>query len=209
MSKVLVVMIMISSLVYGFDAVVKKSDIVLSINEKVEYFKSGDKFTLNSGDNICFVSGEGRVVISGKNYKISLNKYVEICKILPKNDNSPIELSLNRIVKPFFSPTIEREIDGMSRKSTGVAKLEKTYLKNRQAKYVVYQSNRWLLPVSLKVYDSKHNIVIEDVNKANIYTSFVIPMSLLKSGYTIKIKNGFDETVVETLVDFKYNKIKQ
>jgi len=202
MNKIVVIVLMVSSLVYGFDGIVKKSDITILINDKAKSFKVGDKFTLTSGDLICFKSGEGRVVINGEDYKISLNKNSTPCKVLPKADNTPMKLSWNGVIK-LFSPTKEQELNGMSVRSTKMTKTKKTYVRDKQAQYIAYQSNQWVLPVTLKVYDTKHNIVMQDKNEENVYTSFVIPMKILKNGYIIEIKNGFDDTVADTLVDFK------
>jgi hypothetical protein len=38
------------------------------------------------------------------------------------------------------------------------------------------------------------------VNEEDIFTSFVLPETMLKEGYTVKVTNAFDEVLVKSVI---------
>ncbi len=196
MKKLLTLSIALSTLVFGFDAEVKKADVKVEINGKLQEFKKGDKFTLKSGDIICFKDGKGSVKIVGEDYKKSLNKHIKVCKVMPGKDSEPPKMSLNSILSPLKKAQ-EKQVSGVSRKSSEVTTVTKDIELNKNKEYILIDSNTWGLPVTLKVYDTKGKVVLEDKNKDNSYTAFAIKTNMLKSGYKIVVTDGFNEKVFE------------
>jgi len=111
MKKLLTLSIAISTLVFGFDAEVKKADVKVKINGKLQEFKKGDKFTLKSGDIICFKDGKGSVKIVGEDYKKSLNKHIKVCKVMPTTKKEDKNIYVDTSA---FKESNEAIDDGMS-----------------------------------------------------------------------------------------------
>jgi len=114
MFKKIVLFSLFSSLIFGYSVEVKRDKVSLKINGKLKQFKVGDKFTLKSGDRICFMEGKGRVVIIGdNNYKKQLNRHTKKCKIMPSIKIKK-HSSLNNLLDSQLSKSKENSVAGVS-----------------------------------------------------------------------------------------------
>jgi hypothetical protein len=199
MKIILLNIIAITSL-FAFSGEVKKDTVELQINESISKYEKGAKITLHGGDFVCFVSGNGRIVIQGDGYKKQLSKRSRSCKVLPivkdkENKESYLDSSKNMVVS-FFAVAEEKAVDGASRKSIvqdNNSQAVEMHLSNENS-FVKIQSISWgPLPVTLKVFDQDGTLVDTMVNEEEIKTSFIFPASRVKNRYTLQVSNAFDE----------------
>ena len=209
MTKIIFAGVLASSMLLAFNAEVKKADVNLLVNDQNVSYKAGDTFMLNAGDMVCFVKGDGRVIIKGKSYKKQLSKRSKSCKHLPNEDGKPT--SYTKIVKneviSIFGKSKEKSVDGVSRKAVETDTLTAPIAFGKKAKYLAIENSTWgPLPVTLKVLDAKGNVVETMVNEEDVVTSFILPKSMIKEGYTIKVTNAFDEALVNSVIHVEEDK---
>ena len=209
MTKIIFTGILVSSMLFAFTAEVKKADVSLLVNEQNISYKAGDTFTLNAGDMVCFVKGDGRVVIKGKSYKKQLSKRSRSCKHLPNEEGEPTAYAevLKSGVVSMFEKSKEKSIDGVSRKAVEADTLTAPIAFGKKAKYLAVENSTWgPLPVTLEVLDAEGNVVETMVNEEDVVTSFILPKSMIKEGYTIKVTNAFDEALVNSVIHVEEKK---
>jgi len=207
--KKTVLLILLSVLGYGYDAEVKKADVTLLVNDAEVSHKTGEKFTLQAGDIICFKEGKGRVVIRGKDYKKQISKHTKGCKHLPGDmkKSSQFAQHMTHQVMALFSKAEEEKVTGVSRKAVETAETFTTPITlAAQAKYLAIENESWPLPVTLEVLDESGKPVESMVNEEDVITSFVLPKGMLKEGYTIKVTNAFDELLVNSIIHMEEKK---
>jgi len=101
------------SSLFAFTAEVKKDSVKLQINENIKTYKKDKTITLKAGDIVCFLEGNGRVVLKGTNYKKQLSKHSHSCKKLPfmkgvKDSSSYVERAKKSVVT-FFADAKEKK----------------------------------------------------------------------------------------------------
>jgi len=209
MTKIIFTGVLVSSMLFAFNAEVKKAEVSLLLNDNNVSYKAGDTFTLNAGDMVCFVKGDGRVVIKGKSYRKQLSKRSRSCKHLPNEDGKPTAYAqaLKSGVVSMFEKSKEKSVDGVSRKAVETDTLTAPIAFSNTAKYLAVENSTWgPLPVTLELLDEKGNVVETMVNEEDVVTSFILPKSMIKEGYTIKVTNAFDEALVNSVIHVKEEK---
>lgn len=204
MNKIIIGMVIATAL-FAFDAEVKKAPISLLINEQSIDLKVGEKFTLKAGDMVCFTEGDGRVVIVGKTYKKQLSKRNKSCKHLPNDEGETIEYSqiLKNSVVSIFEKSKEKSTDGVSRKSLESDTLTAPISMGADAKYLAVENSTWgPLPITLELLNTEGKIVETMMNEEDVFTSFILPRSILKDGYSMKISNTFGDLLVNSKIHF-------
>lgn len=204
MNKIIMGM-MLATALFAFDAEVKKASVNLLVNEQNKDFKAGDKFTLNAGDMVCFVKGEGRVVIVGKTYKKQLSSRNKSCKHLPSENGEIISYSkiLKSSVVSIFGTSKEKSTDGVSRKSLEIASLTAPISMGKDARYLSVENSTWgPLPITLELLDEEGNVVETMINEEDLITSFILQRSIIKDGYSMKITNTFGDLLVNSKIHF-------
>jgi hypothetical protein len=193
---------LVGSMAYAYQAEVKKADVSLVINDQNRSYKAGERFSLNAGDIVCFESGDGRVVIKGETYKKQLSKRSTGCKILPgaSGEKESYAKAIEGKVVSVFEKTKEKSVNGVSRKSADVYTMKAPIAINPESRYLVIENNRWILPVTLRIRNEKGEVLHTMTNEEDLTTSFVLPRTLLKDGYSIVITNGLDDVVVESKI---------
>jgi hypothetical protein len=208
MKKSILVGLVVCSVAFAYQAEVKKQSVTLMVNDIEKSYQSGDKFSLNAGDLVCFTKGDGRVVIKGKQYKKQLTKRSKSCKHLPSEDGTPTDYTkeIKDNVIAMFQRTKEISVDGVSRKDTKSDTLTAPIYIKPSAKYLSVTNSTWgPLPITLQIIDKQGNIVETFINKEDVETSFIIPRGLLQEGYTIKTFNTFDDILVNSKVHLQTN----
>ncbi len=206
MTKVFLMSILTTGIIFAFNAEVKKADVSLLVNDLNKTYKVGDKFTLSIGDIICFVKGEGRVVIEGKNYKKQLTKRSKSCKHLPGNDKKPTTYakSLQGSIISLFTKAKEQSINSVSIKKIESDILTAPVSISQDAKYLLVENSTWgPLPVKLEIIDKNGTVKESMVNKEDILTSFILPIGMLKEGYSIRVTNALEGLHVNSTVHFQ------
>lgn len=203
MNRIVAMAVLMLGVVLAYRAEVKKADISLLINDQPKQYHSGDMFDLKAGDLVCFSTGNGRVVIRGKNYKTQLSKHSKSCKHLPSEDgkSSKFISSLAKGVVSFFEKTEEKTVSGVSRKGNEQDTYTTLVILGRNAKYLAIENSSWgPLPVTLEIIDKNGKTVEKLVNEDQIFTSFVLPASSIKEGYRVKVTNAFGDLLVDSSI---------
>jgi len=209
MTKIIWTGFIATAVLFAFDAEIKKAPVNLLINDQNKTFKVGEKFTLNAGDMVCFVEGEGRVVIKGKTYKKQLSKQSKSCKHLPSEEGKPTAYAqgLKDSVVSMFAKSKEKSVDGVSRKSVESDTLTAPIAMGINAKYLAVENSTWgPLPVILEVINEKGETIETMVNEEDVITSFILPRSMIKEGYRVKVVNAFEEPLVNSTIHFQTQK---
>jgi hypothetical protein len=202
--KILLSLSVVLSLAFGFEAEVKKADVELLVNKQNSRHKVGDKVALNSGDVICLIGGEGRVVISGKDYKKQISKKGQLCRHLPSGDknNQNFADSIKGSVLSLFGKSKEQSKAGVSRKAVTVSSYKKDIILTNKDTFLAIENDSWTLPVTLTLQDNNKTIKTL-TNEKDFDTSFILPKSILKNGYKVVVKDGLDEVVVDSKIIIK------
>ena len=203
MKKIILLGIVGSLSLFAFDAKVNKADVTLMVNSIQKSYKADDIFTLDSNDIVCFMSGEGRVVITGENYKKQLSKHSKKCKHLadPKKKKSDYTTLAKNGIAGVFGETKEMIRSGVSTRSATAETYTKDIHIKQDSKYILMEKDTWgPLPVTMKVLDEKEQEVLNDINEEDDVSSFVIPISIVKAGYHIVILNAFGEDIVNSKI---------
>ena len=204
MNKIIISMVITTAL-FAFDVEVKKGPVSLLINDQSKDLKVGEKFTLKTGDMICFTKGDGRIVIVGKTYKKQLSKRNKSCKYLPNEDGKTIEYSqvLKDSVVSIFAKAKEKSTDGVSRKNIESDILTVPISMGLDAKYLAVENSMWgPLPITLELLNTDGKVVETMINEEDVITSFILPRHILKNGYSIKISNTFGDLLVNSKIHF-------
>lgn len=199
-----------ASPVLAFDAEVKKADVIVIINNQSKMYGVGEVFVLQAGDIICFDKGAGRVAIKGKggnkNYKKQLSKRSKSCKHLP-SENGKETLYAKGVLKTvvsLFQKSKEKSVDGVSRNTGETDILTAPISINKLAKYLAIENSSWgPLPIVLEIIDDKGEVVEKMENEVDINTSFIIPTSLLKEGYGVRVFNSFEDELINSKIQFQ------
>ena len=203
MKKLITLSVLATGLLLAYNAEVKKSDMTLTINEKVKALKKGEKLALKGGDIVCYQSGDGRLIIKGDGYKKQLNKKSSPCRNLPLTDSKKSNLDAGKLIASVFAKAKEKSVNGASRETTTLESKEANLTINENQKYIELANNTWgPMPIVLTIYDNNSTKVKElehdDYDDLNI--SFLIPTSEVKEGYVLKVTNMLDETLVTVTV---------
>lgn len=206
MIKVILPLLISTVLLSAFSAEVKKDSVSLLINDQAQNYEAGKTFTLKPGDLVCFVSGEGRMVIKGEKYSKQLSKRSKSCKRLPtgsKETKDYLTLSTKRIIANFENAK-ETAVAGVSTRSVTTGETITTPLTIESGlKYLIIENDKWgPLPVTIQIVDAQGEVLASDSNEEELVTSFVFPISVLKEGYIIKVVNAFDELLVNSVIHF-------
>jgi len=207
MKKIVSLALVTTVALFAFDAEVKKGSVSLLVNDKDISYELGKTFPLQAGDLVCFVSGEGRVVIKGDKYSKQISKRSKSCKRLPmKSADKKDYLALvsDKIVAKF-GKTKETAVAGVSTRSTTTSETLTTPLTlKKDNKYLILENDKWgPLPVTIEIHNEKGEVIATDVNEEDVLTSFIFSRNVLKDGYTVEVVNAFDEALVKSTIDMK------
>ena len=193
--------------VFAFNAEVKKGSVSLQINDKDISYEAGKTFSLQAGDLICFVSGDGRVVIKGDKYSKQISKRSKSCKRLPTvgtDKKDYLALAGDKLVAQF-GKSKETAVAGVSTRSTTTSEtLTAPLTLKKENKYLILENDQWgPLPVSIKILNKKGEVMASDVNEEDVLSSFIFSRNVLKDGYTVEVVNAFDEALVKSVIEMK------
>ena len=206
MKLFLVTMVCFSGLM-AFTLEVKKSPVILQINEHNKSYIKGEKVTLKGGNLVCFVEGTGRVIIKGEGFEKQLSEHNPICTELPikktKSEQKTSFLSSikNRVIT-FLGDAVESEQEGLSRTyETQENNVSKTIFLNKNDKFIYIKSSEWgPLPVTLSIFNSESNVTHTFKNEDDLTTLFIVPWYLVHNKDIIKITNRFDDVLATLLI---------
>ena len=198
MRKTISLSILATTLLLAYNAQVKKSNITVAVNEQEKALKKGENIELNGGDIVCYKSGDGRLVIKGDGYKKQLSKKSSPCQKLPAADNKKSSVKAGELIASVFGEAKEASKSGVSRKGTDQETKKTTLTLKKNQKYILLENDTWgPMPIHLTILDSKNKKVkeLEYNDNKDLKTSFLIPVSEVKNGYTLKVTNGFGDVL--------------
>lgn len=199
----LLTIIVSSMALFGAEAVVKKADVTLLVNDVEKHYEAGKKFHLDGGDIVCFKEGKGRVVITADGWRKQISSHTKGCKHLPVSGEEESHLASHTAQKviALFSKAEEEQVAGVSRKSSETQVITKPILLTKDTKYILIENDTWgPLPVTLTIYDEKKQTVENMANNEDILTSFVVPRAMLKKNYLLRVTNSFGDVLLESKV---------
>ena len=204
MKKMIVLSMLASRVIFSYQGEVKKADIVLTVNEHEKTLKKGDVISLNAGDIVCYKSGEGRLVIKGDGYKKQLNKKSSLCRDLPVTNGNGEKINARDVIASVFAKSKEKSIEGVSRKAVD-AETEKIVLNlEKGQKYIRLENDLWgPLPIKFTIIDDNNQKVkeMEYADDDELKASFLIPVSEVNKGYTLKVTNAFGDTLAVVIIE--------
>ena len=206
MKKIIVLCFVLAGILYGYDVEVKRAAVSLMINGKTQNFNPGDAPLLHAGDLVCFVQGDGRVLIRGKHYKKQLSRHTRSCKHLPTEDGKPTSFakSIENNIVAVLTDEQEKSVNGVSRKGSKQGKFTETIHLNKETKFLALRSKRWgPLPVTFTIMDKDGKVKETLTNEEDTETTFIVTRDLVSGGCTIRVCNAFDEVLLQSKVEEK------
>ncbi len=196
MRSIIFVLVATLSLFAG-ELIVKKGDVVIGLNGVDKALKKGDKITLEDAVLVCFKSGNGRVVI---NKRRQLSKKSKKCYQTPIPKGFSIESYMAKaknVVSVAFLDSAETVRHGVSTKSIKDFDDKKDILvKSGSEEVVIYSEEFGPHPILISLKDNNGKEILSYENEENDVTFFKVKSSSVQTGYTVEVKNGFDEVLL-------------
>lgn len=179
--------------------IVKDSDASVKINGAKKNLPKDTQINLIGGDSICFLNGDGRIIIN--DYK-QLSRENKTCYIVPISKNVDIKefiTSLKDKVYVAYFDSTETLRHGSSAKGSNAQESSDILLKKGQD--LLISSNRFgPLPVKISIYDENDVLLDTFINEKESNTLLRISHDALKDGYKLKVLNGFDQALLKSIL---------
>jgi len=195
------------NILFANSLIVKEGDVKLLINGQTIDVKKDQNLTLEEGSMVCFLSGDGKVIIDNTK---QLDNKTRDCYQLPIKDNFDIDAfmssSKNSIaVLAKENTSKSRGTKGISESSSETADL---VLSQVDKEVIIYNETYGPLPVTLNIKKSDGTNVKEIVNEENIKTFFRVPATYLENNSKIEITNAFGDTLLNKQVVIQSSKLR-
>ena len=182
---------------------IKDGDAQIQVNGNLKTYHDGESFTSQGGESICFIKGDGRVVIDGKRQLTNRNKE---CFIVPIPEGFNVEEYVQSIkdkVYVVFFDSTERVRHGVSTKGTEAESNEGIIHLPKEQDLLIFSDRFGPLPVTVTIFGSNGNIIFQAVNKDDAKTFVSIPYTLVEEGTSLQIINGFNQTLLKQKIIIK------
>ena len=182
-------------LVFANLLTVKEGAVEIEVQTQKFFLEKGEKMRVEKGKTICYISGKGRVVIDDTR---QLSSKSDSCFTVPVEKGFDIAMYVSALgsgINTLFFDATETTRNGVGAKGlSSNAKIKKIRLK-KEKELIVYGDSYGPLPVSIKVYDKNREEIKSYVNTEQSITLIRIPRSLLSVGHSVKVRNGFGQTL--------------
>lgn len=198
MKSLILVIVAFTSLIANESShlIVKDADILVKISGAKKILPKDTQINLIGGDSICFINGDGRIIIN--DYK-QLTKEDKSCYIVPISKNVDMKefiASLKDKVYVAYFDSTETLRHGSSAKGSNPQKSSDIILKKGQD--LLISSNRFgPLPVEISIYDENDVLLDTFTNEKELNTLLRISRDALKDGYKLKVLNGFHQELMK------------
>lgn len=183
--------------------IVKDADVSVKINGDKKNLQKDTQLNLTGGDSVCFLSGDGRVIIN--DYK-QLSKNNKTCFIVPISKNTDIKELINsmkdKVYVAYFDST-ESVKHGSSPKGNN-DQLSTEIVLNKDQDLLINSDRFGPLPVEILLYDENDVLLDKFSNENESITFLIFPYKSLKSGYKFKVVNGFNQELLKIKMILKY-----
>ena len=173
--KKLLWVILCFSFVFSDTLVVKKFDVRVLINGNEHALKVNETLKLEEGSTICFLDGNGTVIINDT-YRL---KAINECYQVPISDSFDLKKITDLThVKIIHSTEQESSIRSVGTKSVAGENTSTQDLKlnNADKEVIIYSENYGPLPVTLTIKKSDGTVSQQLINEDNIKTFFRVPI---------------------------------
>jgi len=195
--KFLMLFLLLTLGLFAEELTVKKGDVVVGLNGVDKALKKGDKITLEDAVLVCFKSGNGRVII---NKRRQLSKKSKKCYQTPIPKGFSIESYMTKaknVVSVAFLDSAETVRHGVSTKGIKDFDDKKDILvKSSSEEVVIYSKEFGPHPILVSLKDNNGKEILSYENEENDVTFFKVKSSIVKTGYIVEVKNGFDEILL-------------
>ncbi len=174
---------------------VKKDDVTLLINGQEVQVPKDHNLTLKEGTMVCFLKGNGIVIVDKK---MQLDKKNKACYQIPVKDDFTLQTFLskseNQIVissemKKDTNVSLTRGIKSVI-PSTDDKVLS---ISTDDKEVVIYDETYGPLPVTLNIKKPNGTVMTKVINEENPKTFFRVPTSYLENGSKIEVTNAFGD----------------
>ena len=191
---------------WGLILKVNDSNVIITINTKVNKLNRGEKFEVKSRDKVCVTEGKGYIDTKENNtfnFKIKKNQ----CKIVP-NEKQTKKSLINRLKNTlalFIGINNDKQVHGVSRKGRKYKKYTHNIIINKNIKHLKISSKLWVETVTLRLIDKNKKVIFskeKNYDSSNVI-KFNIPIYKYKNAKRLIVFDEFNDEVVNSLIIFK------
>ena len=202
--RILWILFIFINVLFANSLMVKEGDVKLLINGQTVEVKKDQNLTLEEGSMVCFLSGDGKVIIGDK----QLDNKTRDCYQLPIKENFDIDAFMSSSKNSIA--VLSKEEVSESRGTKGIddssSEVEELALSESDKEVIIYNETYGPLPVTLNIKKPDGTTVKEVVNEENTKTFFRVPASYLENNSKIEITNAFGDTLLNKQVIIKSSK---
>lgn len=196
--------------IFASELIVKKADVKISINGDEKELIKDSEISINPGSTICFLDGDGKVIIDRKK---QLTKKSKKCYSTPIPEGFDINKLVSNLVDSAKVALITGDLkvkNGVSTKSINTTEVVTGYysITKNDRKIIIYNENYGPLPVTLTVYDAEKNIKRIYVNEDSVSSFFILSTKNLENKYSIVVTNAFEDELLRQVI-VKNEKFKE
>lgn len=207
-TKILIIGLILLSIntVFAANLIVKDGDVTLLINSHRIQLEKDQNITLAAGAMVCFVQGNGKVIINNKKeldsktpdcYQIPLKEDFNIEKFLSSTENRVMVSS-----KYGSNETNTNRGSGTTLNSSETTEMISISASDKEV--VIYDESYGPLPITLSIKKPDGTIMKEIINEDNPKTFFRIPTAYLENDSGIEVTNAFGDKLLDKKVAVNY-----
>jgi len=195
--KYLILLLLSLQTLFASTVQVKDGVAKVQVNADVKTYNAKDTFQVFAGDTICFIDGNGRLIIDSKR---QLSNKSKTCFIVPVTNEFDLEKYLasvkDKVYVVFFDST-ERVRHGVSTKGSFIEEgiSEINLLKGEDL--LIHSDTFGPLPVYILLINENGKVMQTISNEDQEITFVNIKSATLQNGYKIEIKNGFNQVLLK------------
>ena len=194
MFKVLLLAALTSSL-FAVEAEVKKASIIISVDSKKLSLKKGSRVELKEGNSVCFISGNGKLVLPSLKKQLTKPKR---CVTISSSESKLLSYAQdmkNKLTVSFWDSTESVRHGTGTKGKTEYDSSENIVIgKNQKELFVIGEFGPLDVQVVLRDSDGEEVLVFE--NSDRDLTLVRIPKKQLKTGMSLEVYNGFEDLLL-------------
>jgi esterase/lipase superfamily enzyme len=201
MKKILYLWIIFSiNYLFSSTLIVEKADVLLLINGQEFTIPKDQNLTLKPGTMVCFLKGNGNVIIDST---IKLNQKNPECYQIPI-DNINIDKILTLEKKHAVISTQKIEKSSNNRAAEEIqTETGEIIIPSSKKELIIYGEQYGTLPITLNIKDPNGKVIRSITNEENEKSLFRVPTAYLKNGSNIEISNGLGDKMVDQKIIMK------
>ena len=194
MFKLMIFLALTSSL-FAVSAKVKKADVIVNINTKEVSLKKGSTIELSEGTNICFVGGEGKLVIAELKKQLKKPKR---CLIIPISESQALSYATdikNKLTVAFWDSS-ESVRHGAGTKGEAQYDSSQDLVIGENQSELLFMGEFGPLEVLVILRNSEGQEILVFENSDSDITIIRIAKEQLQTGMRLEVYNGFEKLIL-------------